>query len=60
MWQRILHSITDIMAEVVADVMDKDKAGNSISRILTVRRPQCRDSSNYKASSDRGGLTSDV
>ena len=49
MWQTILHSITDIVA--VADVMDmdKDKAEYPISRILTVRRPQCRDSS-YKVS----------
>jgi hypothetical protein len=46
MWQTILHSITDIMAAVVADVMDKDKAECPISRILTVRRPRCRDSSN--------------
>ena len=48
MRQTILHSITDIMAVVVADVMDMDKdkdKGMSISRILTVRRPRCRDSS---------------
>ena len=60
MRQTILHSITDIMAVVVADVMgmDKDKAECPISRILTVRRPRCRDSSNYKslnASTERGG-----
>jgi hypothetical protein len=48
MWQTILHSITDIMAAVVADVMDKDKAECPISRILTVRRLRCRDSSGYK------------
>jgi hypothetical protein len=64
MWQTILHSITDIMAAV--DVMDtekekdKDRAENSIGRILSVRRPRCRESSNYKISSGRGGLTSDV
>jgi len=62
MWQTILHSITDIMAAVVADVMDmdKDKAEHSISRILSVRRPRCRDSSNYKslnASTERGGYS---
>ena len=47
----ILHNITDIMAVVVADVMgmDKDKVECPISRILTVRRPRCRDSSNYKS-----------
>ena len=47
-----------------ADVMDmdveKDKAECSISRILPLRRPRCRESSNYKISSGRGGLTSDV
>jgi hypothetical protein len=63
MWQKILHSITDIMATAV-DVMgtdvDKDKAECSISRILTVRRLRCRESNNYKISSGRGGLTSDV
>ena len=52
MWQTILHSITDIMA-AAADVMDmekdKDRAGDSISRILTVRRPRFRESS-YKVS----------
>ena len=45
------------MAVVVADVMDmekekgkdKDRAGDSISRILTVRRPRFRESS-YKVS----------
>jgi hypothetical protein len=71
MRQTILHSITDIMAVVVADVMDKDKdkdkgkdkgkdkAECSI-RIFTVRRPRCRDSSNYKslnASTERGGYS---
>jgi hypothetical protein len=60
MRQTILHSITDIMAAVVADVMDKDKAECPISRILTVRRPRCRDSNNYKslnASTERGGYS---
>jgi hypothetical protein len=62
MWPTILHSITDIMAAVVADVMDmdKDKAECPISRILTVRRPRCRDSNNYKslnASTERGGYS---
>jgi len=51
MRQTILHSITDIMAAVV-DVMDmekdKDRAGDSISRILLVRRPRCRESNSYK------------
>ena len=50
--QTILHSITDIVA-VAADVMDmekkKDRAGDSISRILLVRRPRFRESS-YKVS----------
>jgi hypothetical protein len=41
----ILHSITDIMA--AADVMDMDKAERSISRILPVRHPWCRESNNY-------------
>jgi hypothetical protein len=46
--QTILHSITDIMgAAVAADVMDMDKAGCSISRILPVRHPRCRDNNNY-------------
>ena len=53
MWQTILHSITDIVAVAAADVMDmekdKDRAGDSTSRILTVRRPRCRESS-YKVS----------
>jgi hypothetical protein len=52
MRQTIRHSITDIMA-AAADVMDmekdKDRAGDSISRILTVRRPRFRESS-YKVS----------
>ena len=49
----ILHSSnTGIMAAVVvvvavADVMDMDKAECSISRILPVRQPRCRDNSNY-------------
>ena len=49
--QAILHSITDIMAAVVVGVMDmdKDKAECPISRILTVRRPRCRDSNNHKS-----------
>jgi len=63
MWQTILHSITDIMAAVV-DVMDmerdKDRADDWINRILSVRRPRCRESNNDKISSGRGGLTSDV
>jgi hypothetical protein len=41
-----LHSITDIMA-VAADVMDMDKAECSISRILPVRHPRCRENNNY-------------
>jgi hypothetical protein len=62
MRQTILHSITDIMAAVVVDVMDmdKDKTECPISRIRTVRRPQCRDSNNYKslnASTERGGYS---
>jgi hypothetical protein len=62
MRQTILHNITDIMAVVVADVMGMDKAKVEcpISRILTVRRPRCRDSSNYKslnASTERGGYS---
>ena len=61
----ILHSITDIMAAAV-DVMDmeketdKDRAGDSISRTLTVRRPRFRENSNYKslnASTERGGYS---
>jgi len=44
--QTILHSITDIMA-AAADVMDMDKAECSISRILPVRHPRCRDNNNY-------------
>jgi hypothetical protein len=44
--QPILHSITDIMA-AAADVMDMDKAECSISRILPVRHPRCRDNNNY-------------
>jgi len=65
MRQTILHSITDIIAAAV-DVMDvekekdKDRVEDSISRILSVRHPRCRESSNYKISSGRGGLTSDV
>jgi hypothetical protein len=46
--QTTLHSITDIMAAVlVADVMDMDKAECSISRILPVRHPRCRDNNDY-------------
>jgi hypothetical protein len=50
------------MAAVVADVMDmdKDKAECPISRILSVRRPRCRDSNSYKslnASTERGGYS---
>jgi hypothetical protein len=49
MRQPILHSITDSMA-AAADVMDmekdKDRAEDSISRILSVRRPRYRESSN--------------
>jgi hypothetical protein len=46
--QTILHSITDIMAVVAAaDVMDMDKAECSISRMLPVRHPRCRDNNNY-------------
>jgi hypothetical protein len=63
MRQTILHSITDIMAAAV-DVMDmekdKDRAGDSISRTLLVRRPRCRESNSYKslnASTERGGYS---
>jgi hypothetical protein len=46
--QTILHSITDIMAAAV-DVMDtkkdKDRVEDSISRILSVPHPRCRESS---------------
>jgi len=42
----ILHSITDIMV-AAADVMDMDKAECSISRILPVRHPECRESNRY-------------
>ena len=47
--QTIPHSITDIMAAAVvaADVMDMDKVGCSISRILPVRHPPCREINNY-------------
>lgn len=49
MRQTILHSITDSMAAAV-HVMDmekdKDRADDSISRILSVRRPRCQESSN--------------
>ena len=58
MRQTILHSITNIMAAVV-DVMDmekdKDRAGDSISRTLTVRRPRFRESSNHKISARGSG-----
>jgi hypothetical protein len=43
------HSITDITAAVVlaaADITDMDKAECSISRILPVRHPPCRDNNN--------------
>jgi len=62
--QTILHSITDIMAAV--DVMDmekekdKDRVEDSISRILSVRRPRYRESNNDKssnASTERGGYS---
>jgi hypothetical protein len=42
----ILHSITDIMAAAAAGVMDMDKAECSISRILPVRHPRCRENNN--------------
>jgi hypothetical protein len=46
--QPILHSITDIMAAAAAaDVMDMDKAECSISRILPVRHPRCRENNDY-------------
>ena len=47
--QTTLHSITNIMAAVLVavDVMDMDKAERSISRILPVRHPRCRDNNNY-------------
>jgi uncharacterized membrane protein YjjP (DUF1212 family) len=48
--QTTLHSISDIMAVVAvvaADIMDMDKAECSISRILPVRHPPCRDNNNY-------------
>jgi hypothetical protein len=46
--QPILHSVTDIMAAVVAaDVMDMDKTEYPISRILPVRHPRRRDNNNY-------------
>jgi len=48
--QTTLHSITDIMAVVAVvagDIMDMDKAECSISRILPVRHPRCRDNNNY-------------
>jgi len=32
---------------VVENVMDRDKAEYSISRILSARNPGCRDSNNY-------------
>jgi hypothetical protein len=54
MSQTILHSITDIMAAAV-DVIDmgkdKDRAEDSINQILSVCRPRCRESDNYKISS---------
>ncbi len=64
MRQTILHSITDIMAAAAADVMDmkknKDRVEDSISRILSVRRPRYRESNNDKssnASTERGGYS---
>jgi hypothetical protein len=48
--QTTLHSITNIMAVVAvvaADIMNMDKAEYSISRILPVRHPRCRDNNNY-------------
>jgi hypothetical protein len=45
--QTILHSITDIITAAAADVMDMDKAECSISRILPVRHPRCRENNNY-------------
>jgi hypothetical protein len=45
--QPILHSITDIMAAAAADIMDKDKAERSISRILPVCHPRCRVNNKY-------------
>ena len=46
--QAIRHSISDIMAVAVADVMDMDKAECSISRILPVRHPRLqRDNNTY-------------
>ena len=64
MRQTILHSITDIMAAAAADVMDmkknKDRVEDSISRILSVRRPRYRESNNDKssnASKERGGYS---
>jgi hypothetical protein len=42
-----LHSITDIMAAAAAGIMDMDKAECSISRILPVRHPACRESNSY-------------
>jgi hypothetical protein len=45
--QAILHSISDIMAAAVADVMDMDTAECSISRILPVRHPRYRDNNTY-------------
>jgi hypothetical protein len=45
--QPILHSISGIMAVAAADVQDMDKAEYSISRILPVRHPRCRDNNTY-------------
>jgi hypothetical protein len=45
--QLILHSITDIVVAAAADVLDMDKAECSISRILPVRHPRCRENNNY-------------
>jgi hypothetical protein len=34
-------------AVLAADIMDMDKAERSISRILPVRHPRCRDNNSY-------------
>jgi hypothetical protein len=55
------HSITDITAAVVlaaADITDMDKAECSISPILPVRHPQCRDNNNYAFDASRSGAAS--
>jgi hypothetical protein len=50
--QTILRSISGIMvvvlvAEEEENVMDRDKAEYSISRLLSARNPGCRDSNHY-------------